>query len=96
MNELVAKLFGTVALGAIQAGAAVEKAAEGIGKAYDLAQSSPVINDMANHGRSELVAALFGGQSNAHVMYMRGGHDQPQENEQQQDLPVKQSCGMSM
>jgi hypothetical protein len=49
---------------------------EGIGKAYDLAQSSPTINDMANHGRTELAAALFNG-SNAYVMYQRGSHDQP-------------------
>lgn len=51
---------------------------DGIGKAYDLAQSSPVLNDMANHGRSEVAAALFGGTS-PYVMYMRGQHGQSEK-----------------
>jgi hypothetical protein len=59
---------------------------DGIGKAFDLAQASPTLNDMANHGRNEIAAALFNGQANAYVMYQRGSHDQP-ANENHIDTP---------
>jgi hypothetical protein len=54
---------------------------EGVGNAFDAAQSSPVLNDMANHGRSELAAALFNG--SPYVMYQKGSHDQPQMGEKE-------------
>jgi hypothetical protein len=66
---------------------------EGVGKAYDLAQSSPVVNDMANHGRTEIAAALFH-DANAYVMYQRGSHDQPSPEVSEPE--ITQSKGISM
>jgi hypothetical protein len=81
---------------------AIGTVAEGVGKAYDFAQSSQVMNDMANHGRSELAAGFFN--QSAYVMYQRSNQvDQP-ANENKVEAPsvevhqpeITQSKGMSM
>ena len=64
-----------------------------VGKAYDFAQSSPTLNDMANHGRTELAAASFH-DANAYVMYQRGSHDQPSPEVSEPE--ITQSKGISM
>jgi hypothetical protein len=49
-----------------------------VGGFFDVLQSVPKeIKDMANHGRTELAAALFNG--SAYVMYQRGMHGQPEK-----------------
>jgi hypothetical protein len=64
-----------------------------LGKAVDLVQSSPTLNDMANHGRTELAAALNHG-ADAYVMYQKGSHDQPSPEVQKPEMT--QSKGISM
>jgi hypothetical protein len=75
----------------------------GLGKAIDTMQSSPALNDLANHGRTELAAALYSGQSNAFVMYHRSQpeKDQPKMEADKPSVEVeqpeiKQSRGIHM
>jgi hypothetical protein len=75
---------------------------EGMGKAFDIAQSSPTLKDMANHGRTELAAALFNG--SPYVMYQRGMHGQPEKGGEELKEPspeveqpeIKQSHGIHL
>ena len=69
--------------------------AEGVGKAIDMVQSSPTLNDMANHGRTELAAAIFNG--DPYVMYQKGSHDQkPSPEVQEPQIQESQSRGRTM
>jgi hypothetical protein len=76
---------------------------DGMGKAFDIAQASPAINDFFNHGRTEAASSLFNGTSNAFIMYQRGSHDQPANDNQAETLGVaiepqemKQSRGLHL
>lgn len=63
---------------------------EALGKPYDIAQSSPAINNAANKGRDELSRALFH-QSNAFVQYGNDGGADLQTEEQKLDKAVEQT-----
>jgi hypothetical protein len=54
----------------------IKSLADGVGKAFDLVQSSPALNHAATMGTHELAAALFNG--SGFVMYPRtGGKEDP-------------------
>ena len=85
-NHLAEQLFGQAQqqqpMGIIETLAqglkeGVTASMDGIGKAYDLAQSSPALNHMASMGSHEIAAALFTGNQggSAFVMYGRGARE---------------------
>ena len=81
-NPLAEQLFGNQqqSMGAMQAMASgiqegLQGLVDGVGKAYDLAQSSPALNHMASMGSHEIAAALFGPTGSGFVMYPRGDRD---------------------
>jgi hypothetical protein len=96
-NHLAEQLFGNQqSMGALEAMASgikegIKGFVDGVGKAYDIAQSSPEINHMASMGTHELAAALFSPAHSAFVMYPRGGredhgiHGPKESGEQAQD-----------
>ena len=83
-REVFSKQQPQESMGAVQAAATgivegVKAFADGIGKAFDLVQSSPTLNAWAEHGATELASGLVNG--NAFLPYGWGGSHGQSEKE---------------